>query len=187
MTHFDEALAIWQRMQLDPLRFGRAAKQAIETEGRTIRDFSVALCGNASLEDKIGRYIMAAEFYNSLPSATCGIVMDWLTPSHYTELAKIEQATDRDTALDYMQDLITELPDGRVDVKPVEWLRAKRSGTETTSASRYHRLWMIAAKAINDAISDLERLGNLATRDDRRRVRVLKLVIRLFQAEKERE
>jgi hypothetical protein len=183
-THYQQALNHWEQIKMDIIAFGREAKKAILLEEKTIRDFSIALCGNASLEDRIGRYIMAAEFVDSLNSVQYGNVKDWLTPTHYTELRKIEQATDKETALDYMQDLITELPNGNVNVKPIEWLRGKRSGQEISTAEVFHRLWKSAARAMNDALSELERKGNLATKEDRRRVRILTLVIRLFQTEK---
>jgi len=183
ITHYEKAMNYWEQIKTDVLEFGREARLAIKEEHKTIRDFSVDLCGNNSLEDRIGRYIMAAEFVDSLSSARYGNVQDWLTPTHYTELRKIEAVTDRQTALDLMQDLITENPDGSVNVKPAAWLRAKRDNEEASTEQVYHRLWKAAARVMNDALSELERKGNLATKQDRRRVRVLKLVIQLFQAE----
>lgn len=184
-NHYQNALTCWERIKTDIIEFGREAKLAIE-EGSSVRDLSVALCGNNSLEDRIGRFIMAAEFVDGLNPCQYGNVRDWLTPSHYTELRKIEAATDLDTALDYMQELITELPSGQVNVKPVSWLRAKRDNEDASIQQVYHRFWRAAARAMNDALGDLERKGAFATRDDRRRVRVLKLVIRLFQAQADR-
>lgn len=182
-THYEIALNSWENIKLYALEFGREAKLAIATEGKTIRDFSIALCGNASLEDRIGRYVMAAEFVDGLDSATLRNVEDWLTPSHYTELAKIEAATDHETVLDLMQELVTENPDGSINVKPVTWLRAKRSNEDSEPAEVWHRVFMVVSRALSVAWSELERKGNLATAADRRKVRVLKLAVRLFQAE----
>lgn len=185
-TYFDKAVNMWGYMVADTLEFGRLAIVSIKQEGKTIRDFSIALCGNSSLEDRIGRYIMAAEFVDSLNSVQYESVQDWLTPTHFTELAKIEAVTDHDNALDLMQDLITEQPDGTIDVKPVAWLRAQRI-TEPETAEVWHKVFMVVSRALTVAWSEVERKGNLATANDRRKVRILKLAVKYFQSEPDGE
>ena len=187
MTHYENAMSHLDNAEKEIIEFGREARLAIELEGKTIRDFSVDRCGNTSMEDRIGRHIMAAEFVDELSSVQYGNVRDWLTPTHYTELRKIEQATDKDTALEYMQDLITELPDGTVDVKPVTWLRAKRDNETSSDAEIYHRFWKSAARALLVMQSAIERKGKLLTARDKKMLALLKAAVRLFQAEPEGE
>lgn len=186
-SHFDKAIDAWGKLITDAMEFGYHAMLAVQDEGKTIRDLSIALCGNSGLEDRIGRYVMAAQFVQNLRSVSYENVKEWLTPSHYTELYKHERAYDHEAALELMQELITENPDGSVNVKPVEWIRARRQAEEISTEEIFHRLWRVAAKALTEAYSVLERRGALATQQDRRRVRVLKLAIAIFQAEKEKQ
>jgi hypothetical protein len=183
-THFENALHYWYEIKINALEFGRECQLAIETEGKTIRDISMALCGNVSLEDKIGRYIMAAQFNDSLNSATYGNIKEHLSASHYTELQKVEEAFDRDTALEILQEIVTENPDETMNVKPVEWVRSKRMELQGGPSldERKHRLWSQAARLLNDLYSDLERKGELATKQDRRMLRLIKMVLAAFQA-----
>lgn len=183
MTHFSTALTLWNTIQKDILQFGRECRLAIEQEDKTIRDISVALCGNASLEDRIGRYVLAAQFADSLNPCQYGQVSDWLTATHYTELAKIERAFDHEYALDIMQDLVTENSDGSVNVRPVEWLRGKRGNEEMSKDEVIHRYWMRTTRILAELMGELERLGNDATKHDRRIVRLLKLMVRTLQAQ----
>lgn len=188
-THFENALHYWNEIKINSLEFGRECKLSIETEGKTIREISVALCGNNSLEDRIGRYIMAAQFNDSLNSATYGNLKEYLSAGHYTELQKVEQAFDRETALEIMQEIVTENPDETMNVKPVEYIRAKRMELQGGPSldERKHRFWAQAARMLNDVYSDLEQKGNLATKEDRRFLRLLKLVIIALQARAEVE
>lgn len=184
-TYFDQAINQWGVVVQDTIEFGRLAILAIEKENKTIRDFSIALCGNASLEDRIGRYIMAAEFASSLDSTTLRNVEDWLTPSHFTELRKIEAVTDHATALDLMQELVTENHDGSIDVKPVSWLRSRRDNEEATTEEVIHRFWKSAARALREWQSVIERKGLLLTVRDKQKLALLKAAVRLFQSETE--
>lgn len=186
-THFDEALNCWEHIKTAKLDFGRHAIKAIQTEHKTIRDFSVALCGNSSLEDKIGRYIMAAEFADSLNPYQYEKVMDWLTATHFTELYKHEQAYDHEAAIELMFDCITENPGGSVNVKPAEWIRAQRDRAEVTSAELFHRFWKSATKALLELQSVLARKGNLITSRDKKMLAILKAAVLFFQAEPESE
>ena len=183
-THFENALRYWNEIKINSLEFGRECQLAIAKEGKTIRDISMALCGNVSLEDRIGRYIMAAQFNDSLDSVRYGNVKEFLTPTHYTELQKLEDATDRETALDVLQEIVTENPDETMNVKPADYIRNKRNQLQggPSLEERKHQLWKKAAGMLNDLYSDLERKGNYATKEDRRMLRVLKMVISLFQA-----
>lgn len=181
--HYDKAMNLWEQIKLDVLEFGREARLAIQTEGKTIRDFSIDLCGNASLEDRIGRWIMAAEFADSLLPCQYENVCDWLTPTHYTELEKIKAATDEATALDLMQELITENPDGSVNVKPVSWLRAKRDNEQASTEEFRHRFWKSACRMLAEWQSVMERKGKLVTANDKRMLAILKAAVKYFTAE----
>lgn len=186
MTHFEKAIKLFGDLSRLGLEFGREVKRAMIEEGKTIRDISIALAGNSSLEDKIGRYVQAAEFADSLNPYQYGNVIDWLTVTHFTELRKIENAYDHAYAVDVMQDCIID-HDDYIEVKPVEWLRAKRENEEISTAEMKHRFWKRATRILAELMSDLERKGLTATKEDRRVVRLLKMIVRIMQAEAEPE
>lgn len=187
MSYFDDALKLWDEMGTTAIEFGRKCAIAIDREKRTIRDISVALCGNASLEDRISRYIQAAEFHDSLNPYQYVQIKEYLTPTHYTELQRIENQFDREIALEWMEELVTKQPDGIIDVKPVEWLRARRNGLSGGPSldARKHKLWMFVTRLLPDIIGDIEKKGKLATEADEYQRKVLVMVIDAFQARQE--
>lgn len=139
MTSFDSAVTAWGTLQTDSLKFGHFALAATEQEGRTIRELSIAICGNEGLEDRIGRYVMAARWdlfvrNNSIYNALYEDSRDWLTVGHYTELWKIFDSDTGDgmqqeIALDaFEQCFIRDEKSQVTEIRPVEWLRAKRQG-----------------------------------------------------------
>jgi hypothetical protein len=187
-THYEQTLQLYRDTQNKVIEFGRSALIDI-AEGKTIRQMSIDLCGNNDLEDRIGRWIQAAEWDKRI-SKTNGRLYEeareWLSPSHFTVLEKIATTTDDfEYAHDLMeQTLVRNLRKQVIEVKPVTWLQAKLSpDTERSTAEIFHRLWKWAGKAYTEAWSELERKGNDATAQDRRRVRILKLVIRIFEAQ----
>lgn len=186
MTHFDSAITAFGETNDKVIEFGQHAMKAIDDEKRTIRELSEKLCGNAGLEDRIGRYIMAARWLdvvwrNKKYRALYEDIRHWLTPSHFTELWKLSQI-DNELAFDSMEQcLVRNVTESIKEAKPVTWLRAKRA-PEREPAEMFHRLWMFATKTLPDAYSELERKGRLATKNDRIKVRLLELVIKYFSA-----
>ena len=180
-THFDKAAAKWGTATAEILAFGYEMMLAIDTEGRTIREMSVKLCGNEGLEDRIGRWVQAARWEEAMrPHPLYEDARDWLTPSHFVELYKIATQEDTGTALEVMEEtLIRNVAEDIVEVKPVRWLQARNS-REPSTAELWARVFNVAEKALPEAYSVLERLGNDATHADRRRVRVLKLARDVF-------
>ena len=183
-THFDQAAAKWGTATAEILAFGYEMMLAIDTEGRTIREMSIKLCGNEGLEDRIGRWVQAARWEEAMrPHPLYEDAMDRLTPSHFTELYRA--ATDESTAdaLALMeQTFIRDNTDSQAitAVRPVSWLQSKRKRTEPSTAEIWARVFNVAEKALPEAYSVLERLGRDATHADRRRVRVLKLAQAVF-------
>jgi hypothetical protein len=108
-----------------------------------------------------------------------------LSPSHFTVLWQIAKQEDFEFARDCMEQCFIR-PYGTeiTEVRPKEWLQGKLSkDTERSTADLWHKVWTWATKALPEAWGILERKGNEATPRDRRRVRILKLVIREFSAE----
>lgn len=191
MTAFDSAVTAWGTLQTDSLKFGHFALAAIEQEGRTIRELSIAVCGNEGLEDKIGRYIQAARWDDEIRNNPVYKDMyedmrDWLSVSHFTELWRLfDAAEDKADVFDLFEEcLIRNLRKEVVEVRPVKWVRAKRAPGRST-AEMFHRFWKMTSRLLPEAYSELERKGLQATRRDRRRVRILKLAIAEFAAEGE--
>lgn len=181
MTHFEQAADRWGTATAEILAFGYEMMLAIDTEGRTIREMSVKLCGNEGLEDRIGRWVMAARFEEALrPHPLYEDARDWLTPSHMTELYKVATQEDTPAALDLMEEtFIRNVTDEIVEVKSVAWLQAKRSKDPTT-AEVWARVSRVSEQGYLQAVSEVERLGNDATPCDRARVKALRLVQKLF-------
>lgn len=193
MTNFDEAIHCWVNLQTAQLQFGHFALAAVEQEHRTIRELSFAICGNQHLEDTIGRYIQAARWdlliqRNKQYKPLYEDMRDWLSPSHYTELWRMyESAEDKADVMDvFEQTFIRNLRTEIVEVRPVEWLRARRA-PEHSTLELYHRFWKQVSRLLPEVYSDLERKGLQATKRDRRRVRILKLALAEFSADGETE
>lgn len=186
-THYEQTLDLFRAVDRDVIAFGRSALIDLE-EGKTIRQMSIDLCGNNGLEDRIGRWIQAAEWDRRIAKDKPVLyeeAREWLSASHFTLLEKIRNVTDDyEYARDLMEQCLVRRGMQVVEVKPVDWLRAKlRDPADPPPAVIYHRLFKIAAKALKDAQSELERAGLLATKTERRRVRLLSAVVRTFHAE----
>lgn len=183
MSHFDNAAARYASANTGILQFGYEMMLAIDTEGRTIREMSVKLCGNEGLEDRIGRWVEAARFEESLrPHPLYEDARDWLSPSHFTELYRAAKQEDTPAALDLMEQcLVRSATENKItEAKSLRWLQSQRSKTDPTTAELWARVFKATEKALPEAYSVLERLGNDATPCDRRRVRVLRLAINIF-------
>ncbi len=185
MTHYEQTLQLFRDTQDKALEFGHSALVDLAA-GISIRQMSRDLCGNDKLEDRIGRWIMAAQWDELIRTGNGQLYEDvrtWLTPSHFTVLWKIYKAYDYEYAHDLMESCLIRKNRNVTEARPVDWLRGKLPDPGTPStATLYHRLWKIGARALADAQGEIERLGNLATHADRRRVRVLALVVRVFDA-----
>lgn len=187
MTHFERAAAVWTDVNDHILDFGCEMMHAVDEENRTIREMSVKLCGNNALEDRMGRWVMAArwieiiEFHPLYEEAR-----QWLTPSHFTNYWKLLKQNDMITALDVFEKTFIRNPHSTEieKVHPYQWVQAHLGrSAEMSTEEIYHRFWMSATKALPEAYSVMERKGLTATRCDRNKVRVLKLVVKVFQAE----
>ncbi len=184
-THYERAKELYRKISVDILEFGAEAMQAVDDEGQTLRQMSIDLCGNASLEDRLSRWVMAARWRAMVHDTDIYQRFgDKFSPSHLTEYYKIAQREDVEVAVEIMNDtLIRNLR--TIEVRPVEWVRAQaREGVENSYDEICHKGWkFIASKWLPDAYSQLERKGLLATKRDRRRVRILKLMLAEFSAE----
>lgn len=183
-TYFDEASSAYDRAKDDILAFGYWMAKAIDQEGRTLREMSIEKCGTPDLEDRMGRWVQAARWHEVIQDhPLANDAAEWLSTSHLTELYKIATDKDTQTAMDAMEEcFVRNLRKEVTEVKPVDWLRAKRKPSDPTTAELFHRFWMFATKVLPEAYSVLERMGKDASKQDRRRVRVMKLVVSLFKA-----
>ena len=184
-THYDLTLQLFRDGQDAVIDFGHSALVDIN-EGKTIRQMSIDLCGNTSLEDKISRYVMAAQWDRLIEQGN-GILYEaartWLTPSHFTTLYQISQRYDVEYAHDLMEQCLVRTGTEITEARPVEWLRSKLQDPGSPSvATRRHNFWRAAAKYLLDLQSELERLGNLATTKDRRELFLVSLVVKRFNA-----
>ena len=190
-VHYDAAIRLYKSINQDVLAFGYEAIQAVDNEGATFRQMSIDICGNEKLEDRLSRWAMAARWKQRIMKRSnpklYNTVLEWLSPSHFTVLWQINQIEGFASAQDAMEQcLIRNLRKEVTQVQPVEWLRGKLSkDTERSTAEIYHKLWRWVGKALPEAYSELERKGLLATRKDRRRVRLLKVMLSEFAAEPE--
>lgn len=183
-THYEKAHKYWGVIEKNILAFGREMMLAIDTEEKTIRDMSVELCGNYGLEDRIGRYVMAARWNEALKGHPLHEeAMTWLTPTHFTELYKEATIEDTPTALDLMEQCLIRTGTEITEARPVDWLRSRRRKEEPDDFTIYHRLWKWATRALPNALSQIERMGRLADRRTLRRARLLKMVVREFSAD----
>lgn len=191
MTHFDTAAAKWQAVNDDVIDFGTEMMHAIDTENRTIREMSIKLCGNTALEDRIGRWVMAARWIRAIQyHPLYEDARQWLTPSHFTNYWKIYKAFDMEYALDVFEKTFVRNPHSTEiqEVHPYEWVRAHLGRSDQMSTEEvYHRFWMYATKALAEAYSEVERKGLTATPYDWFKLSLLKMAVRMFQAEPEQE
>jgi hypothetical protein len=188
-AHYQQTLSLFRETQDKAIEFGHSALIDI-AQGITIRQMSIDLCGNASLEDRIGRWVQAAEWDTRIAKENGQLyeeAREWLTPSHFTVLEKIARVNgDYEYAHDLMeQTLIRNVTDKNVtEAKPVEWLRGKlQDPGEPSTPVMYHKFWKMSARVLKEAYSDLERKGLQATKQDRRKIRIIKLVLAEFSAE----
>lgn len=185
LNHYERTLALFANVQSGVLAFGHSALIDIE-QGKTIRQMSIDLCGNAGLEDKISRYVMAAEWDKLIEQGYGALyesAREWLTHSHFTVLYQISQRYDFEYAHDLMEQCLIRTGTEVTETRPVEWLRGKLAGADSpTVATLRHRFWTTATKLLLDLQSEIERLGNLATSADRRELNIIKAVVRWFDA-----
>lgn len=141
MTHFDAAYSRWTEVNNSVLDFGFFMMRAIDEEHRTIREMSIKLCGNKGLEDRIGRWVMAARWQQAiLPHPLYEDAMDWLTPSHFTYYWKIYQRFDMEYALDVFERTFVRTARNEVsEVHPYEWVRAHLGKGESTYVEKLQR------------------------------------------------
>ena len=184
--HYEAAKYVYRKINFQILDCGHEAMLAVDEEGQTLRQMSIDLCGNASLEDRLSRWVMAARWQAMVQDTDIYQRFgDKFSPSHLTEYYKISQRESMEIAVEIMNDtLIRNLR--TIEVRPVEWVRVQaREGIEKSYDEICHKGWkFIASKWLPDAYSELERKGLLATKRDRRRVRLLKLMLAEFSAEK---
>lgn len=142
-THFDTALSRWQDVNNNVLDFGCEMMHAVDTENRTIREMSVRLCGNNGLEDRIGRWVMAARWVRAIQyHPLYEDARQWLTPSHFTYYWKLYLKIDdeMETALDVMeQTFVRNVRNEIVEVRPVEWVRAHLGRDEVSYVDKVKR------------------------------------------------
>lgn len=186
LNHYDQTLGMFRDAQNSTIAFGRHALDDI-ADGKTIRQMSIDLCGNAGLEDRISRYVMAGAWDKAIEQGNGTLyeaVREWLTPSHFTVLYQISQKYDAEYAHDLMEQcLIRNSTDDITEVRPVEWLRGKLAGAESPSvATLRHRFWKTASNLLLDIQSEIASLGNLATSANRRELNIIKAVVRWFDA-----
>lgn len=187
-SHFDVAYQAYNDVNYSKLQFGLEMIQAMDDEGRTLREMSIRICGNESMEDRLGRWVMAARWQTGLYGHPLyEDAMEWLSPTHFTEYYKVSQVDGTAAALSLMEEtFIRTSTDKIVEVRPVEWVRGRSNKTEVSLVELRHRLWKLSAKLLSDYWGELERKGLQATKEDKRAVRLLKLVVEFFQAKAEK-
>lgn len=189
-THYRDTLVLFGKAEQTALEFGHSAIVDIDA-GKTIRQMSIDLCGNEGLEDRIGRYIEAAKWDARIKRDNGQLYEDartWLSVSHFTTLERYaDRIQDYEAARDVMEQcLVRDVADCVMEVKPVPWLRGKVSDPASpTMPALFHRVWRVSAKLLADMQGELSRKGLQATRQDRRRVRLLSMMVGEFSAEKE--
>lgn len=189
MNHYEKTLSLYTEIETKALEFGYSALVDLKN-GVTVRQMSIDLCGNNGLEDRISRYIQAARWDMLIKKENGQLYEDaraWLSLSHFVVLYRHYQETDDyEASRDAMEQcFIRNVTDKRVtEVRPVEWLRGKVSDPAVPSTDTLrHRLWKTAARLLGDMQGRLARLGTDATRQDKRDVRILELIVKRFQSQ----
>ena len=132
MSHYETALLLSQSNITNAWSLGSELLDAIEEEGRTIREFVTELYGPSGLhkEDTFGRYVQA----NRLKRTIHEPFMDKLEITWWAEGWKWLEA-DGD-----IEDLMDTMFEGLEDGKSIAWFRGKRAEATGSTTPLHVRL-----------------------------------------------